>query len=168
MNQDEKIINAFREAVDNHKQSMDSTKQDKNLQLTLGELIEKLDGNETYYSKHREEEKPRRVRIDAGYNYPSGLGSYRGYYQDLAIRYTDDHEERLNAEELKEKLENAVGKVYTGYKGGQFQMSEETPVWLANWGNNSNTTISAVRKTPTQIILETRIVDEDKIKGEKL
>jgi hypothetical protein len=32
-------------------------------------------------------------------------------------------------------LTEAIGKTYTGYKGGEYVMGKVTPVWVANYGN---------------------------------
>lgn len=57
--------------------------------------------------------------------------SYRGYYSDLAFeRKTDTRE----AGELLTECRNAMGRVFEGYKGGDFVMGERTPVWVAAYG----------------------------------
>ena len=28
-----------------------------------------------------------------------------------------------------------IGETYRGYKGGDFYMDENTPIWIANWGD---------------------------------
>ncbi len=57
--------------------------------------------------------------------------SYRGYYCDLAFEKGEG--ERLAAELLAE-CRAAVGKVFHGYKGGEYTMSETTPIWIADYG----------------------------------
>lgn len=160
---------ALKELANEYKRQDDKIRQKKDLQLTIGQLIQKLEGHETYESSANDgEERPKKVRLDMGYNYPSDVGSYRGYYQDLAIRYSDDHEDRMTAQEFKETLEDAIGTEFTGYKGGEFEMTEDTPVWVAKWGNASRTAVSGVRMTATRIILETRIVNGEGLEGEEL
>lgn len=43
----------------------------------------------------------------------------------------------LSAGEFYDILRDAVGTEYTGWKGGQFEMSETTPVWVANRGTST-------------------------------
>lgn len=57
--------------------------------------------------------------------------SYRGYYSDLSFERNSGT--RL-ASELLADCENAVGKCFCGYKGGDYVMDEETPVWIADQG----------------------------------
>jgi len=40
-------------------------------------------------------------------------------------------------EEWIEVLKQAIGKRFTGYKGGDFLMGKNTPVWLAEYSNSS-------------------------------
>ena len=58
--------------------------------------------------------------------------SYRGYYCDLAFEVGDG--DRL-ATDLLADCKAAMGKVFLGYKGGDFVMGELTPVWVASYGS---------------------------------
>ena len=60
--------------------------------------------------------------------------SYRGYYSDLAFAPLYDTEPRTVKEALKEAL-LAHGKTFGGYKGGEFTMEGDTPVWYSHYGN---------------------------------
>jgi hypothetical protein len=84
-------------------------------QMTLGELIAAL------------EAMPADLVI-AGLTKPH---SYRGYYCDLAFEPC----EKTTAGELLELCRGAMGRVFTGYKGGDYTMGENTPVWVANYGD---------------------------------
>lgn len=57
--------------------------------------------------------------------------SYRGYYRDLAFERRDGKITSLAALEL---CQSAMGKVFEGYKGGEYMMGESTPVWIATRG----------------------------------
>lgn len=119
-------------------------------QLTLGELILKL---EAVTNK----ELP--VFFDKTKYRPTGIGSWRGSYRELAISYTPDgvyggyngttveHEiggdkfyntvstalpEKPTARDFIDKLKECLGKTFVGYKGGDFLMGKTTPVWVAN------------------------------------
>jgi hypothetical protein len=84
-------------------------------QMTLGNVIEFL------------ESVPDDLKI-------SGLGeldSYRGYYSDLA--FAPDEASRTSGDILAE-CNKAMGKVFTGYKGGDYVMGELTPLWVASYG----------------------------------
>ncbi len=84
-------------------------------QLTLGKLISVL------------ESMPPDFKVQ-------GIGnphSYRGYYSDLAFESLGG---RRKCSELLRECKGIVGEVFQGYKGGDFPMSEDTPLWLAMYG----------------------------------
>jgi hypothetical protein len=84
-------------------------------QMTLGKLINRLEG------------MPKGQKI-------KGLGeldSYRGYYEDLAFEPADTEK---TVEQLLSECRAAMGKVFTGYKGGEYMMGELTPLWVADYG----------------------------------
>ena len=85
-------------------------------QVTLGGMIDAL------------QSMPDTVQI-------GGLGdldSYRGYYSDLAFEPISGGKP---AKEVLEICRAAMGKVFQGYKGGDFVMGALTPLWLADWGS---------------------------------
>lgn len=85
-------------------------------QLTLGELIEKMESL-------------------SGANVPNLLigGSYRGYYNQF---YFELGEGEISAIELADDCRSVIGNTYEGYKGGEYTMTENTPVWLAEYGRS--------------------------------
>lgn len=76
---------------------------------------------------------------------PKGVDSYRGYYDQLAIDVGEDS--YMTVKDLLELLEKAIGKTFTGYKGGSYTMSEDTPVWLASYGESTGSKTTGIRKT---------------------
>jgi len=62
----------------------------------------------------------------------SGAHSYRGYYCDLAFKLTSG---TRPAKELLAECRDAMGNVFTGYKGGDYIMSTLTPLWIAEYGH---------------------------------
>lgn len=58
------------------------------------------------------------------------IGSYRGFYEDIAIATGAGCTVRL----LSDVLREAVGQRFEGYKGGGARCSLETGVWIADWG----------------------------------
>ena len=85
-------------------------------QMTLGKLIASL------------EAMPEGAEV-ANLNRPH---SYRGYYTDLAF---ERDEGTRPAADLLATCKSAMGKVFEGYKGGDFVMGALTPVWIANYGD---------------------------------
>ncbi len=61
----------------------------------------------------------------------SGAHSYRGYYSDLAFEPGNS----APAWEVLAVLKACDGHVFTGYKGGDFPMDGDSPVWSATYGN---------------------------------
>jgi len=85
-------------------------------QMTLGDLIAKL------------ETLPADTQV-ANLRDPD---SYRGYYSDL---YFECAEGTRPASELLAECKGAMGKVFTGYKGGDYMMGAVTPLWIATYGS---------------------------------
>lgn len=120
-------------------------------QLLLGEIILKLE---------MVKDKTKPLFIDIMDKKPMGVDSWRGRYNELAIQtesfgsyntdeveyaseYGDSYKQKRigkespNVQEWIGVLKEAVGKTFTGYKGGDFTMSKNTPVYLAEYGKSS-------------------------------
>jgi hypothetical protein len=66
-----------------------------------------------------------------GAKFAGVLSSYRGYYEQLAIEF-DALPQTVS--QLVLRLRGQVGETVTGYKGGKYRISNDTPVWAAGWG----------------------------------
>ena len=75
---------------------------------------------------------------------PTGFDSYRGYYSDLALEYTTENS-YMTAGELLKKAEECIGKTFTGYKGGEFEMTEDTTLWIANYGKSTDVVVTGIK-----------------------
>ncbi len=84
-------------------------------QMTLGKLISEL------------EKYPPDTQISNIFS----PHSYRGYYCDLAF---EPGEGTRLVGDLLDEAKDCLDKVFEGYKGGSFQMDENTPVWIAEYG----------------------------------
>lgn len=84
-------------------------------QMTLGQLISRLQD----------------MPLDAVVANLQDPHSYRGYYTDLAFKLTNGVRRPIS---LLADCQAAMGKVFTGYKGGEFVMGENTPLWIADYG----------------------------------
>ncbi|HEX6939884.1 MAG TPA: hypothetical protein VF158_10770 [Longimicrobiales bacterium] len=60
-----------------------------------------------------------------------GPHSYRGYYEDLAF---EPSEAVQTVADLLATCRGCMGRVFEGYKGGEYVMGEITPVWIALYG----------------------------------
>ena len=86
--------------------------------LTLGELWDLLEDVPDDYT----------IPVD-------GCHSYRGYYEDLALSV--NQEQKWTVAAVRMVLGCALnGEVFTGYKGGEYVMDQNTPLWLAEWGKD--------------------------------
>lgn len=128
-------------------------------QLTLGEIIERLEKCGLTYG---ENDEPKQVDYDFGTAIPTYLDSWRGNYSELALGYklsgydnNEEHFAKTTAESLLSELKSAIGKEFTGWKGGEFTMDKSTPVWVANPGNSGNTGIIDVIDDGYRVVLMT-------------
>lgn len=85
-------------------------------QMTLGKLIDFL------------KTQPAEKKI-VGFG---EANSYRGYYSDLS--FEPSSEEQLVGNFL-EYCQSAMGEIFEGYKGGDFVMGRNTPLWIAGYGS---------------------------------
>lgn len=84
---------------------------------------------------------------------PSEIGSYRGYYSDLALGYQEYVD--VYVKDVLASLKEALGKTYQGYKGGEFLMDEDTPVWVGTYGHAWDTGIVDVVRDGVITVLAT-------------
>ena len=84
--------------------------------LTLGQLIDRL------------------KKMDPATEITPALSnphSYRGYYSDLAF---EPDGSRTTAADLLILAQAALDQTFGGYKGGDFIMTDDTPLWFAFYG----------------------------------
>ena len=130
-------------------------------QLTLGEIIKELEKCGTIYKG----KDKKTIEFDFGSAIPTTLDSWRGSYSELALGYElsgydgDADYENITVEKLLENLKSAIGKEFTGWKGGEFIMDEDTPVWVSNPGNADNTGIIGVLDLGYSVVLLTAYCD---------
>lgn len=91
-----------------------------NYHITLGDLIKLLE--------NAEETMP--VRFANSEYGPGNPHSYRGYYSDLAFEDISDVTVKHVLADCRESFE----KTFTGYKGGDFFMGADTPLWNSPYG----------------------------------
>jgi hypothetical protein len=148
----------FQKYFDQATKKMRDDRFKESSQLTLGELIALLKNIPTEYG---DDKQPVTVEFDFGTAYPIGLDSWRGAYRELAINYAlsgYDTQEQFAHTDLKDFVEwltKANGETYTGWKGGDFTMNLDTPLWVANSGNVGNTGIVGIRNEDYTVILLT-------------
>ncbi|MBW8077273.1 MAG: hypothetical protein GJU76_04175 [Gallionella sp.] len=87
-------------------------------QMTLGKLIAALEA----------------IPPDAQVTSLGHPHSYRGYYSDLAF---EPQGAPIRADEFLAICKQCMGRIFEGYKGGDFVMGENTPVWIAEYGTTA-------------------------------
>jgi hypothetical protein len=98
-------------------------------QMTLGAFIDTL------------KELPQDAKILASNGFGIGKpSSYRGYYEDLAFRPTGNY----TVKQVLDFALNALGKTFEGYKGGNYTMHLNTPLWLSGYGECSRLAFRSV------------------------
>lgn len=134
---------------------------DKSVQLTLGELILKLEAIQAKNVRENKEQHAT-VSFDFGTAIPTELDSWRGSYNELALGYKltgydsqNGHMDEITLPHLIDELTSAIGKTFEGWKGGDFKMSKNTPVWVANRGNSGDTVIWDVLDRGYKVVLLT-------------
>ena len=122
-------------------------------QLSLGEIISKCEEIAKRGYRCSDDREPG-VCFDFEYAHPVGIDSWRGIYAELALKF-EFSGEAMTLSNFIDLLKDAVGKTFTGYKGGDFKMSRHTPVWVANYGNSGNTAVIGVVDNNYEVILMT-------------
>lgn len=86
------------------------------------------------------------VKYDFVHFRPTTLQSYRGFYEDAALGYSDDGDYPI-VKDLLAHFEHTLGKVFEGWKGGNGRpITRETSLWVANPGETGDTIIVDVQK----------------------
>ncbi len=117
--------------------------------LTLGQLIHQL-------STVTEAQKDLFVETDFGVGIDRPH-SYRGYYEDLAFCSSTS---RKRSEVLSSAM-SALGSTYEGWKGGNYVMTEKTPLWISAQGENWGIAIVGLEVLDDKILLLTRDTNAD-------
>lgn len=95
-------------------------KERASTQMTIDKLITKLEK----FSKDKEIEKL------------SNPHSYRGYYSDLGLQISS--KTTTVGETIDFLNERCLGVTYEGYKGGEYYMDKDTPLFVDTWGSTGD------------------------------
>jgi len=85
------------------------------------------------------------------------LDSWRGVYSELTLDYDIGGKDVTLGELLKDLETSIKGKVFRGYKGGNYRMNIDTPVWADPSGVYNQRMIIGVEDTEDCIMLKTMI-----------
>lgn len=114
-------------------------------QMTLGALLKALEN----------EPDKNEVRFAFGMLAVTGVDSYRGYYDQLAVGWGEAYGKTLTVAEFAAVLKQSMHNPLVGYKGGEFLMEERTPLWAANYGECPQTAIIGIAESGIDFLLET-------------
>lgn len=124
--------------------------------LTVGELVAKLEpivAKQPEIIKKYDHEAS--VKFDFEYIKPTYYDSWRGVYAELALGFSIEGDD-VSVTKFLEMTKAVIGKEFTGYKGGEFVMSKNTPIWVANYGNSGQTGLVDVIDEEYSVILVTK------------
>jgi hypothetical protein len=119
----------------------------KKYHLTLEKLIKIL----------KDSQKDLLVKFDNGC-FIGDFNSYRGYYSDLSIEPIDINN-YLRVNDFINKCEESLNQEFEGYKGGQFLMAGDTPLWMAEYGKCGDSIIDAIISDNSVILITKKIED---------
>ena len=144
----------IQEYVDNKLKTDRRERLNRSDQLTLGELIAKLEG----ITPKRDDDVPD-VVFDFCNFFPVTFSSWRGYYYELAIEPSmtpwNSENVPMSLNDFLKRCKETIGKEFTGYKGGGFTMDKTTPIWVAEYGRSGNTALIDVMYDGYSVILVT-------------
>jgi len=123
-----------------------SSRERGNYQLTLGGLVKALEA----------EDAGMPVVYDFDDASPSSPDSYRGYYSDLSFPPSSTP---ITVGQLLRDAKDAIGAEFTGYKGGEFEMHTETPLWASPYGTSNGRAIMGVGRVGAVVVLTTKVID---------
>jgi hypothetical protein len=123
--------------------------------MTLGQIIATL----------KDMPADAHVVLDSGREQPESWGfhSWRGVYAHLALDYERyDSARPASVGVILEAAEDALDREFEGYKGGQFYMDADTPVWLAHYGSSEQRAIIAITHAATggPVVMRTADIGE--------
>lgn len=117
---------------------------EKYLQLNLGQFIQILE----QYGTHDDDGDRLTIQFDFGSAVPTTFKSWRGDYSELQLGYSlrgydseTEHHKNVFADDFLTICRDTVNKIFTSWKGGEYRMTLETPIWVSNSGNGSHTAI---------------------------
>lgn len=121
--------------------------------LEVGELIMLLEDLIPYGVKQKYLNLP--VKFDFGENVGE-LDSWRGVYSELTLNPANNYKPKLLGDFIVDLKASIRGKKFYGYKGGEYYMNIDTPVWADPSGTYAGRMITNVidKKTHIELITE--------------
>lgn len=120
--------------IDNRKRKIQLRKSRESIgQLTISQIIQKCKTmpNLPIIIKSYDSENVNNEYVNM---YPCNTYSYRGRYDELALNVSNN---LTNTNSFFETMQKSLNKTYIGWKGGEFNMENDTFVWVSNYGLSS-------------------------------
>lgn len=86
------------------------------------------------------------------------VASYRGYYSDLAF---EPAAAPTTVGVVLDDLRKALGAEFMGYKGGDFLMGADTPLWVSPFGCSGGPAVVGIEAKDGVAILQTKVLEDD-------
>lgn len=145
--------------TDNYIKNMRAARMIDSPQLTLGQLTERVESILEQWKASGEGDEPC-VYFDFGSLVPTNFDSWRGSYAELALGYAlDDDKEGPTLSDFLKLCKETDGATFGGWKGGDYTMNKNTPVWVANQGHSGDTGIVEVLDDGWRVILATSVCE---------
>jgi len=131
-------------------------------QLTLSELVGRLEAITPEW-EFRGEKHPKLVYFDFAETAVGRPTSWRGSYAELALTFNELERGAYygyKVSHLADVLQDLKallrpGNTLQGWKGGEYQMTVDTPVWVAPWGQSSRTAVVGTRDLGVEVVIDT-------------
>lgn len=88
---------------------------------------------------------------------PDSFHSWRGVYAHLAL---DIGDYPIKVSELLDRAAASKNETFEGYKGGDFYMTGDTPVWASEYGSAQHNAIVGVDHSTSPVALLTHNIEE--------
>ena len=98
---------------------------------------------------------------------PRSFHSYRGYYEDLQLDWRVENSwETLECKDFLILCKEQLNSVHTGWKGGDFRMTENTPIWVGEVGKATHVMLTEILHDSYLVMLGTSLDYEDEFVSE--
>lgn len=74
--------------------------------------------------------------------HPDSFASYRGYYDQITLTQGKSPK---RVRDVLRAAQKAVGATFQGYKGGDYVMDEDTPLWASDYGDTGLALVGVAR-----------------------
>jgi hypothetical protein len=121
-------------------------------QLNLGEFITRLES----ISRENEDNQNMPVVINMAGVYATMWRSYRGDYSQLALSFGTEEANDSRLAYFIDRSKLCLNSCLEGYKGGSYNMTGKTLLWVSKWGESSGYAIVGVKVIAGNVVIKTK------------